>query len=443
MVKLSREAGFNIDLCDLLEKDIRNVFETGKSSQRLFDNETPEGRIYLDWRLSPVIGINGNVDLVLGISRDITESKQSEVSLKKSREQYKVLTESIKDVVWILDTETMNFQYVSPSVERLRGFTSEEVMSQPASAALSEETYSQYVKLIQSRADAFTNGTEPSDRFYTDELPQPCKDGSIVWTEAVTNFYWNEESGHLEMRGVSRDISERKQAEEIMSHAQFELHRMLKEADQSRRALLSVAEDQKLTQEALGKTADELMEAYDATLQGWSTALEMRERETAGHSHRVVRNTLNLARALGYDNNELVHIQRGALLHDIGKMGIPDSILLKPGPLTEDEWMIMRQHPSYAKRMLTSIPYLLPALDIPYYHHERWDGSGYPNGLAGEDIPLTARIFAVMDVWDALSSDRPYRPAWTSEVVLKYLRDQAGKQFDPRVVDAFFEIYKE
>jgi HD-GYP domain-containing protein (c-di-GMP phosphodiesterase class II) len=140
------------------------------------------------------------------------------------------------------------------------------------------------------------------------------------------------------------------------------------------------------------------------------------------------------------DEDEILHIQRGALLHDIGKMGIPDSILLKPGPLTDDEWVVMRQHPTYAYKLLSEIPYLLPALEIPYFHHERWDGSGYPHGLAGDKIPLTARIFAVIDVWDALSSDRPYRPAWSEEAVINYLKEQSGKQFDPAVVNAFLKI---
>ena len=204
--------------------------------------------------------------------------------------------------------------------------------------------------------------------------------------------------------------------------------------------MLSVAEDQKRTDEALRKSSEDLVNAYDATLLGWSTALEMRERETAGHSLRVVHRTLELANALGIDQHEMTHIQRGALLHDIGKMGIPDSILLKPGPLTEDEWVVMRQYPSYAYRLLSNIPYLAPALEIPFFHHERWDGSGYPQGLTGENIPLKARIFAVVDVWDALSSDRPYRPAWAEGAVIKYLHDQAGKQFDPKVVAVFLEV---
>ncbi|MCX6080361.1 MAG: HD-GYP domain-containing protein, partial [Chloroflexi bacterium] len=180
--------------------------------------------------------------------------------------------------------------------------------------------------------------------------------------------------------------------------------------------------------------------AYDYTLQGWSNALEMRERETAGHSQRVVSRTLELARVFEIPENEIVHIQRGALLHDIGKMGIPDSILLKPGPLTDDEWAVMRQHPEFAYRLLSNIPFLAPALEIPYCHHEKWDGTGYPRGLAGKDIPLAARIFAVVDVWDALSFDRPYREAWPEADVPIYLKENSGTQFDPAVVEVFIRL---
>jgi putative nucleotidyltransferase with HDIG domain len=182
----------------------------------------------------------------------------------------------------------------------------------------------------------------------------------------------------------------------------------------------------------------ELAEAYNATLEGWSRALEMRERETAGHSKRVVDLTLQLARILGVPEEQLVHIRRGALLHDIGKMGIPDSILLKPSSLSDDEWMIMRQHPTFAYDLLKPIPFLKQAVDIPYCHHERWNGKGYPRGLKGKQIPIAGRIFALVDVYDALTSNRPYRPAWTEDAALEYLREQSGKYFDPKVVDAFF-----
>jgi putative nucleotidyltransferase with HDIG domain len=181
----------------------------------------------------------------------------------------------------------------------------------------------------------------------------------------------------------------------------------------------------------------ELMLAYDTTLEGWSRALELRDEETQGHTRRVTELTLRLARALGMSEEQIVHVRRGALLHDIGKMGVPDSILLKPGPLTEAEWAVMRNHPIYAYGLLQNIAYLRPALDIPYCHHEKWDGAGYPRGLAGEAIPLAARLFAVADVWDALTSDRPYRPAWSKEKALEYIREQSGRHFDPQVVEVF------
>lgn len=184
----------------------------------------------------------------------------------------------------------------------------------------------------------------------------------------------------------------------------------------------------------------ELEHAYDATLKGWSAALEMRDADTCGHTERAAHLALRLAGALGLDPDELPHIYRGALLHDIGKMTVPDAILNKPGPLDADEWIIMREHPERAYRMLHGIEYLRPALDIPYCHHERWDGTGYPRGIAGEEIPIAARIFSVIDVFEALTSDRPYRPAWTSTRALEHIRDGAGTQFDPRVATEFLAL---
>jgi putative nucleotidyltransferase with HDIG domain len=162
--------------------------------------------------------------------------------------------------------------------------------------------------------------------------------------------------------------------------------------------------------------------------------------ETEGHSRRVVEMTMKLAHKLGIDKNELTHIRMGAMLHDIGKMGVPDSLLQKSGNLTEEEWEIMRQHPVYAFNWLSKINYLKKALEIPFYHHERWDGTGYPYGLKGNQIPYSARIFAIVDVWDALLSDRPYRKAWPQEKVLDYLREQSDKLFDPQVAEAFLEL---
>lgn len=184
----------------------------------------------------------------------------------------------------------------------------------------------------------------------------------------------------------------------------------------------------------------ELLEAYDATLSGWARALELRDSETQDHTTRVTDGAVMLARRFNMPEDELLHVRRGALLHDIGKIGIPDAILRKPGPLDDDEWAMMRQHPIFAFELLKTISYLRPALDIPHYHHEKWDGSGYPDGLAGTDIPFAARMFALIDVWDALASDRPYRDAWPSDKIKAHIRSLSGSHFDPRVVDVFLEM---
>jgi PAS domain S-box-containing protein/putative nucleotidyltransferase with HDIG domain len=183
----------------------------------------------------------------------------------------------------------------------------------------------------------------------------------------------------------------------------------------------------------------EIFQAYDATIEGWSRAMDLRDKETEGHTLRVTDMTVKLARVFHLSESELVQVRWGALLHDIGKMGVPDDILLKKGPLSEDEWVIMRRHAALAYEMLLPIGYLRSALDIPYCHHEKWDGSGYPRKLRSEEIPLTARIFAVVDVWDALNSDRPYRPAWQEEHVLDYLRAQSATHFDPQVLKVCLE----
>jgi putative nucleotidyltransferase with HDIG domain len=222
-------------------------------------------------------------------------------------------------------------------------------------------------------------------------------DGSIRWQEWSEQAFFTETGEIKDYQGVGRDITERVLAEEGT------------------------------------------LRAYDETIEGWSNALELRDEETEGHSQRVTEMTLNIARMMNVKTDELVHVRRGALLHDIGKMGIPDAILLKPGKLTVEEWAVMRKHPVYAYDMLAPIDYLRPALDIPYCHHEKFDGTGYPRGLKGEEIPLPARIFAVVDVYDALTSDRPYRKAWSKEEALKYIHEESGTHFDPQVVEAFLK----
>lgn len=203
---------------------------------------------------------------------------------------------------------------------------------------------------------------------------------------------------------------------------------------------VAIAIDNATLFDDLQRSNMDLTLAYDATIEGWSRALDLRDKETEGHTQRVTEMTLRLARAMSLSEAALAHIRRGALLHDIGKMGIPDGILLKPGPLTDDEWVIMREHPRYAYDMLQPILFLREALDIPYCHHEKWDGTGYPRGLMGEQIPLAARLFAVVDVWDALRSDRPYRAGWPEGRVREHIRSLAGTHFDPQAVEAFLRV---
>ena len=619
-------------------------------------------------------------------NRDITEKKVAEEALRINEEKYRAFTEKISDVIWVIDTETLLFSYVSPSIEKLQGFSQDEIINRSIDFVVRPEDVQPLQDLILLRKQAYQNGTEKPDRVYINEVEQPRKDGTLVFAEIRTSFQTNPNTGHIEILGVSRDISERKKMElalqkeislidaifnsvpgvlylydsdgyllrwnkrheemtgysaaeldhfylldwykdqpednervtkgvekalkegfamteanlttksgekilfeftaarldlggkvyftgigidirarraaEIKIREQTEdLERKREEAVQYGKVLLSMLEDQKRAEEALereqylmrmlmdtipdniwfkdkeghflrankaqarllgvsdpsdlmGKTdfdffpkehaqlaydqeitiitgeknilnidellsisdfssvwysvtklplydetgkiigtyglgrditdrklaEQELQTAYDATLEGWAAALELREKETANHSRNVVEMTMRLAAKFNFTEDEMVHIRRGALLHDIGKMGIPDSILLKPGPLTDDEWTVMRMHPIFARKLLSNIPYLEPSLDIPYRHHERWNGAGYPSGQKREEIPLSARIFAVVDVWDALSSDRPYRPAWTREAVLSYIQEQSGIQFDPKVVETFINL---
>jgi PAS domain S-box-containing protein/putative nucleotidyltransferase with HDIG domain len=247
-------------------------------------------------------------------------------------------------------------------------------------------------------------GTILSGQAWHGTLVNRRKDGSLYDEEQTITPVRDQSGAVIRFIAIKQDISERRRHE-----------RALQQANQA------------------------LSEAYDATITGWSQALDLRDKETSGHSQRVTNLTVHLARAMGIAEEEIVHVRRGALLHDIGKMGVPDSILLKAGPLTDAEWDEMRMHPVYSYELLHQIAFLAPALAIPISHHERWDGKGYPAGLSGEQIPLPARIFAVVDVWDALTNDRPYRVAWPHSKARSYLADNAGVHFDPAVVRVFLD----
>jgi PAS domain S-box-containing protein len=316
--------------------------------------------------------------------------------LQEERAKFEQLVNLSPDGILLLDDERV-IRLTNPAM----GFMLHE---QDTSALLNRNV----ITLI---AEAFRPQFEDCLQWICGETDQVCHFELLFTRVDATQFPVEISASHVSLQGQSavqlivRDITERKKAEAQLRRAHEELTR-----------------------------------ACDMSLEGWSRALELRDRETEGHAQRVAEMTLVLARAMGIRDDQLVHIRRGALLHDIGKMGIPDAILHNPGALTEDEWVIMRKHPEYACEMLSPIAYLRPALDIPRYHHEWWDGTGYPYGLKGEAIPLAARMFAVVDVWDALSSNRPYSDGWAAEAVYEHILSLAGTQLDPAVVEAFLRL---
>ena len=251
----------------------------------------------------------------------------------------------------------------------------------------------------------------------------------LIKEEGISSYY----AVPLITKGQIKGVLELYKRSEIIENSEW-IEFLKSLADQA-----AIAIDNISLFEKLERSNFDLTIAYDATLEGWAKALELRDTETKGHSISVTELTIKIATHFGLDSNILVHVRRGALLHDIGKMGIPDSILFKPGPLSDEEWVLMKKHPQFAYDMLSAIDFLKPALEIPYCHHEKWDGTGYPRGLKGTEIPLSARIFSIIDVYDALISDRPYRKAMSTEMAIQYVKEQAGKHFDPSIVPIFLE----
>lgn len=332
--------------------------------------------------------VDGTPLMMSGTHTDITQLKQLEEKIVESRKMYQSVVDTQQEMVTrFLPDTTLTF--VNDAYCRAFGKTRMELLG---------EKYLNFLPIEFHDAEkASLRRLLPDQPFAVREYEVKLSDDTVRWHERTDIAIFNEFGEVVEIQGVGRDITRSKQAEENM------------------------------------------LRAYDATIEGWARALDLKDEETEHHSQRVCDLTLRIAKKMGIHENELANIRRGALLHDIGKMGIPDSILHKPDKLSEDEWKIMQKHPIYAYEMLSPITYLNEALEIPYCHHEKWDGSGYPNRLKGEDIPLAARIFAVVDVYDALMSNRPYRKAWSQEKALDYIKEQAGIHFDLKVVDVFLQ----
>lgn len=321
------------------------------------------------------------------------ERARMQTALLESEAQFRLLAENASDMISRLSTDG-RMLYVSPACKTILGYLPDELTGKVSFDLIHAEDLPLVRRIFNGHSLENTQ---------TVAFRAVHKNGHYVWLESTARAILDSVTGAvLEVQTASRDITERKNAEEALQIAH-----------------------------------DNLQEAYERTIEGWVRALDLRDRETEGHTQRVTELTLKVAAKLGFNDEELAHIRRGALLHDMGKMAIPDEILQKPGPLNEAEWEEMRRHPVYAHNMLSPIAYLHPALEIPFYHHERWDGSGYPRGLKGKEIPITARLFAIIDVWDALSSDRPYRKKLPRNEVIAYLKEKAGVLFDPHLVELF------
>lgn len=345
---------------------------------------------------TPLIGPDGVPYGLCGISTDVTERKRMEEALRMSEEQFRGAFDASAIGMGMVDPEG-EWLRVNPALCEIIGYSEEELVGSPILALSHPDDLNSMVDLM-GKLLASEFGSFQTEKYFIH------KHGKILWIRLSASLVRNLAGRSLHFVVQFEDVTPRRQAEELA-----------------------------------GALHAEMQEAYEATIAGWARALDLRDHETEGHSQRVTEMTLTLARVIGIPEADLVHIRRGALLHDIGKMGVPDAILLKPGPLTVEELPIMRRHPEIAVALLEPIAFLRPALDIPHCHHERWDGTGYPRGLSGQEIPLAARIFAVVDVWDALTHDRPYRPAWSSEGTRVHLRSLAGTHLDPAIVDAFLD----
>ncbi len=427
-------------------------FFTGKDREVLRNNvpvEIPEetiqtrrhGERILYTKKMPILDKKGNPRYLLGISEDITERKLSERKIEKQVKRLAALRDIDAAITSSLDLRISTTVILREIINQLAVDAADILLFNPATQTL------EYADGRGFRTGALRHTRLRLGESYAGRSALERRIVHIQNVSAGDNDFVRSpllaQEGFADYFGVP-----------LISKGQIRgvleiFHRTVLHPDQewldfleALGAQAAIAVDNAVMFNDVERSNTELVLAYESTLEGWSRALDYRDKETEGHSKRVTDITVTIARAMGLNDDELVNVRRGALLHDIGKLGVPDNILLKPGKLTDEEWTIMKKHPAIAHDLLSPIPFLKKALDIPYCHHEKWNGAGYPRGLKGEEIPLAARIFSVVDVWDALRSDRPYRPAWSKEKTMEYILQEVGAAFDPKVVEAFISAVK-
>jgi PAS domain S-box-containing protein len=423
-------------------KQMWDTILTGDVWQGEIVNKRKDGALYTEeMTIAPLISDDGQITNFVAIKQDITERKETEEVAKQHVERLRALRKIDEAISNSLDLKVTLHVLLDYLLAQL-GVDAATVLLYEKS--LQELTFSQgqgfhtaaLKKTILRLGDGYAGkvALKREDVFIPDliQATEPLSKSPLFEEEGFVAYYGVPLIAKGTLVGVLEIFNRSSLApnDEWVSY----LHTLAGQA--------AIAIDNISLFNDLQRSNTNLLQAYNATIEGWAQALELRDMETEGHSRRVVKITMALAKKQGIKGQDLVNTQRGALLHDIGKMGIPDAILQKPGKLNAEEWKIMKLHPVYAFEWLSSIEYLRPALDIPHYHHEKWDGTGYPDGLKAEQIPIAARIFAIVDVWDALLSDRPYRKAWPREKTLAYIQEESGKYFDPEVVDAFLHLIK-
>jgi PAS domain S-box-containing protein len=421
-------------------RNIEKVFSSGQPVSFEGSVSTADGVLrWFDTLLTPIEGTEGGAEAVLGVAREITQRKRAEAQVAQQVQRAGALRNIDRAITASLDLP-FTLDVVLTHVTAALGVDAASILLLGAHSPTLE-----YAAGTGFRTRAVTRSSLRLGEGYAgraalerkvvslkdvSEIKGPVIPFSLLEKESFVAYYGVPLVAKGQVKGVL-EIFHRSPLDPDPEWLQF-LDTVATDA--------AIAIDNAVLFEDLQRLNRELVIAYDATLEGWGRALELRDEETEGHTERVTELTLRLARAMGVSETDLVHIRRGSFLHDIGKIGIPDRVLFNTEALTEEEREVMRLHPVYAFRILQPIRFLRPALDIPYCHHEHWDGSGYPRGLKGEQIPLAARIFSVVDVWDALTSNRRYHPGWSKEEAREHVRAGAGTQFDPAAVEAFLRL---
>lgn len=399
-------------------------------------------KIWIELRCTLIKNQEGETEYIEGIGRDITQRIQADLQLREQMERINALHQIDKAITSSFDLR-VTYQVL---LDQLR-----QVLHVDAAAVLQfEAELIQYQFLTglgfktpeSNLRTALRHSPLPSEAIASKKTTQINLVSGQIFSPSFAEILTNEKfvkyiATPMVIKGQIKGVLE------VYHKSELEPSREWISFLEALAQQAAIALDNSQNFLELQKSQSVLLQAYDDTLMGWANFLDLRDKETEGHTVRVLERTMKAAQRLGVRDEDMEHLRRGVLLHDIGKVGVPDHILNKPGPLTDEEWVIMKKHPEYAYQMLSPIGFLKQALDVPYCHHEKWDGTGYPRGLKGKEIPFTARIFTVFDVYDAITSDRIYNKGRTKESALAYLRENVGVIFDPDIIDVCIDVINE